>query len=54
MFASRVLKAIDIFEEGDVDPAAGLPVAAPDQFGRKRFEEAFDGGVVVAITFPAY
>lgn len=31
-----------------------MPVATPDQFGLERFEEAFDGGIVVAVAFPAH
>ncbi len=46
--------SIDVFEEGDFDLAAGLPVAAPDQFGLQRLEEAFDGRIVMAIVFPAH
>ena len=49
MFASRVVEAVDVFEEGDFDLAAGLPVAAPDQFGLQRLEEAFDGGIEAPI-----
>jgi hypothetical protein len=33
VFASRVVEAVDVFEEGDLDLATGLPVAAPDEFG---------------------
>ena len=47
MFPARVVEAVDVFEEGDFDLAAGLPVAAPDQFGLQRLEEAFDCGIVV-------
>jgi hypothetical protein len=49
VFASRVVEAVDVFEEGDLDLSTGLPVAAPDEFGLQGFEEAFDGGIVVAI-----
>lgn len=54
MFASRVVEAVDVFEEGDLDLATGLPVAAPDEFGLQRFEEAFDGGIGVAIALAAH
>ena len=30
MFASRVVQAVDVFEVGDFDLAAGLKVAVPD------------------------
>ena len=42
MFAARILDAVDVFEEGDFDLTASLPVATPDQFGLERLEEAFD------------
>ena len=54
MFPARIVEAVDIFEEGDFDLATGLPVAAPDQFGLQRFEEAFDGRIVVAIALAAH
>ena len=54
MFASRVVEAVDVFEEGDFDLATGLPVATPDEFGLQRLEEAFDGGIVVTVAFPTH
>lgn len=54
MFASRVVEAVNVFEEGDLDLATGLPVAAPDEFGLQRLEEAFDGGIVVAVALAAH
>ena len=57
MFAARIVEAVDIFrcpamvcmqtmrgEEGDFDVSAGFSVAAPDELGLHRLEEAFDGG----------
>ena len=41
-------------EDRDFDIAAGLPVSAPDQFCFQRLEEAFDGRVVVTISFAAH
>jgi len=32
VFAARVIEAVDVFEDGDLDLAAGLPVPAPDLF----------------------
>lgn len=43
-----------MFEEGDFTVATDLPNAASDQFGLQRVEEAFDGGIVVTIVFPAH
>ena len=52
--AARVVEARDVFGDGDLDLAAGLPVSAPDRFCLHRLDEAFDGGIVVTIAFPAY
>lgn len=49
MLPAWVIEAVDVFEEGDFDLATGLPVAAPDEFGLQRFEEAFDGGIEAPI-----
>ena len=54
MSAAWIVEAVDVFEEGDFDVSAGLPVAAPDEFGLQRFKEAFDGGIVIAISLPAH
>ncbi len=54
MFSAWVVEAVDILEESNFDPSAGVPVATPDQFGLERFEEAFDGRIVVAVAFPAH
>jgi hypothetical protein len=51
VFAARVVEAVDVFEEGDLDLTASLPVATPYQFGLERLEEAFDGGIVVTVAF---
>ena len=54
MLPAWVIEAVDVFEEGDLDFATGLPVATPDQFGLQRFEEAFDGGIVKASALAAH
>ena len=36
MLAARIIEAVDIFVEGDLDLTAGLPVEAPDQLGLRR------------------
>jgi len=43
VFPARVVEAVDVFEECDLDVAPGVPILAPDQFGLQGFEEAFDG-----------
>ena len=54
MFAAGVVKAVYVFEEGDLDLAAGLPVPSLEQFRLERLEEAFDGGIVVAVALSAH
>lgn len=54
MLASRVVEAIDVFEEGDLDLSAGLPVVPPDQLGLQRLEEAFDCGIVIVISLATH
>lgn len=54
MVAAWIVEAVDVFEEGGFDLSAGLPVAAPDQFGLQRLEEAFDGRIVVTIALPTH
>jgi hypothetical protein len=54
VFAARVVEAVDVLKEGDLDFATGLPIPSPDQFCLQGFEEAFDGGIVVAIALAAH
>ena len=54
MPAARVVEAVDVFEEGNFDLSAGLPVSTPDQFGLERFEVALDGRVIIAIFLAAH
>ena len=54
MSAAGIVEAVDVSEESDFHLSAGLPIAAPDQFGLQRLEEAFDGGIVVTVAFPAH
>ena len=54
MFAARVVEAINVFEEGDLDVTPGVPVAPPDQFGLQRLEEALDGRVIIAVALAAH
>ena len=35
---------------GQFDPSAGLQVSALDQLGLQRFEEAFNGKIVITVT----
>ena len=54
MFAARIVEAIDVFEEGDLDVAPGVPVAPPDQFGLQGLDEALDDRVIIAIALAAH
>lgn len=54
MFSAQVVEDVCTFEEGDLDVAVGLPVVTSYQFGFQRLEEALDGGIVIAVAFPAH
>ena len=54
VFASRVIEAIDIFEDGDFSGSACLPRVPPNQFGFNGLEEAFHCGVIIAIPLAAH
>jgi hypothetical protein len=36
--AAWIVKAVDIFERGDLDVSAGLAISAPERFGPGRLE----------------
>jgi hypothetical protein len=40
VFTSRVVEDVDVFEEGKLYLAAGLPVAPTDEFGLQRMSDA--------------
>lgn len=46
MSAAEVIESVDVFEEGNFDLPAGLPVSAPNHFRLKGFEKALDSSVV--------
>ena len=54
MSAARVVESVDVFEEGNCDLPAGLPVSAPDHFRLEGFEKALDRCVVIAVPFAAH
>ena len=54
MAATWVIKAIDVLEDGGFGLPAGFPDSPPDQFGLDRFEEGFDGSIVIAGAFAAH
>ncbi len=45
---------IDVLKEGVDDLAARCSSMPPNQFGLEGFEEGFDGGIVVAVSFAAH
>ena len=53
MPTARVIKAVDVLEDGCLSLATRFPRPAPDQFGLDGFEERFDGGIVVTVAFAA-
>ena len=54
MSAAGVIEAVDVFEKGNFDLPAGLPVSAPNHFRLEGFEKALDGSIVIAVTFAAH
>lgn len=54
MSAAEVIESVDVFEEGNFDLPAGLPVSAPNHFRLKGFEKALDSSVVVAISLSTH
>ena len=49
-----IVEAVDVFENGNFDLSAGLPVSAPNHFCLERFEKALNCGVVIAVTLSAH
>jgi hypothetical protein len=47
--SSRIVEAVDVFEERYLGLLAGVPCVLPDQFSFDGFEEGFGGGVIVTI-----
>jgi len=54
MASSRIVEAVDVFEYRHLRLASCFPRMSPDQFCLDGFEEGFDGGVIIAITFSAH
>ena len=54
MSASSVVEAVDVFEERLCYLLARLPRVTPDEFGLQCFEEGFNSGIIIAITFAAH
>ena len=54
MASARIVEAVDVLKERDLDLSSGLPRLAPDQFSLQRFEESLDHRIVVAVAFAAH
>ncbi len=54
MLASRILEAIDVFQDGDLSVATCVPGALPQQLSLDRLEEGFYRCVVVAVAGSAH
>jgi len=54
MAASRVVEAVDVFEDGHLSLPAGVPCVSPDQLCFDRFEERLNRRVIIAISFAAH
>ena len=54
MPTARVVEAVDVFEEGNFDLSAGLPVSAPYHFRLPGFEKALERCVVITVALAAH
>ena len=54
MAASWIVEAVDVFEDRHLSLSAGVPGVSPDQLCLDGFEERFNGGVVIAISFATH
>lgn len=54
MTTTGVVESVDVFEERVSDLLARLPYTPPDEFGFRRFEEGFDGRIIIAISLAAH
>ena len=54
MPASRIVEAVDVFEDGHLGIASRSPGPLPDQLRLDDFEDRFDRRVVVAIASPTH
>ncbi len=54
MTASRIIEAIDVFEDSHFSLPAGFPCVSPDQLRLDGFEEGFNGGIIIAIALTAH
>ena len=54
MASSRIVEAVDVFEDRHFSLSARFPCVPPNQFGFDGFEEGLDGGVIVTITLAAH
>ena len=54
MASSRIIEAIDVFENCHLSPPTGLPRVPPDQLRFDGLEKRFDSSVIVAITLAAH
>ena len=54
MPAPWIIKSVDILEYRAFCLTACVPFVAPDQLSLDGFEERFNHGIVVAVTFAAH
>ena len=54
MAAARIVKAIDLLEDGYLGRASCLPRMPPDQFSFDGLEERFDDSIVKTISLAAH
>lgn len=54
MPSTRVVEAVDVFKDYHLSLSSRLPRMPPYQFSFDGFEEGLDGGILIAIAFPAH
>ena len=54
MPSTRVVVAVDVFENCHLGLSSCLPCIAPDQFRFDGFEEGLDGCVIITISFSVH
>ena len=54
MPSTRVVEAVDVFEDCHLGLSSCLPRMSSEQFCFDTFEEGLDGSIVIAIAFSAH
>jgi hypothetical protein len=52
--AARIVETVDVIEDGHLSLSACVPCVSPDQLCFDGFEEGFNGGIIIAISFSTH